>query len=159
MAIQYKTNSYVTLDEANAYFADRSNASGWLALNNNQKEDYLITATNYLDDVVEFTGIARSTSQPLAWPRAGSYFEPKYGATMELPTTDVPSRVKKATHEMALHLIENPGILSSKTTLDHLQVGTINLSDVRKPSRLPHTVRKALGPLQGSTGTAPWRAW
>jgi hypothetical protein len=159
MAIQYKTNSYVTLDEANAYFANRSDSSGWLNLNNNQKEDYLVTATNYLEDTVEYTGIAVSTSQPLAFPRAGSYFEPKYGVTVNFPESDVPSRVKKSAYEMALHLIENPGVLSSKATVDSFQVGTINLSDVRKPSRLPHTVRKALDPVLGSMGTTPWRAW
>jgi hypothetical protein len=160
MAIQYKTNSYVTLDEANAYFANRSDSNSWLALNNNQKEDHLVTATNYLEDSVEFVGVAVSTSQPLAWPRVGSYFEPKYGSTVALPETEVPDRVKRATFEMALHLIDNPGVLSTSTVVEDITVGSISLREIRNPSKLPHMVRKTLGSLRGgSSGSSPWRAW
>jgi len=161
MAIQYKTNSYVTLDEANAYFANRTEAENWLALNNNQKEDLLVTATTHLEDSVEFVGVAVSTSQPLAWPRLGSYFDPKYGSTVALPETEVPYRVKKATYEMALHLIDNPGVLRSSAVVDEITVGPISLKEIRNPSKVSHTVRLALGPLRGSgsSSTTPWRAW
>jgi len=161
MAIQYKTNSYVTLDEANAYFANRSDSANWLSLNNNRKEDLLVTATNYLDDSVEFVGVAVSTSQPLAWPRLGSYFDPKYGSTVLLPETEVPDRVKRATNEMALHLIDNPGVLSSSAIVDEIKVGAISLKDIRNPSKAPHTVRLALGPLRRGFGgtSAMWRSW
>jgi hypothetical protein len=159
MAIKLNVNSYVTLDEANAYFIDRSDSDKWHLLNNNDKEEYITTATRYLDDAVTYVGVAVSTSQPLAWPREGSYFDDKFNDTVSFKDPDRPDRLQKATFEMAMHLIENPGVLNSTTTVDNISVSSIKLSGIQNPSRLPHIVRKALGNLAEFGGNTPWRAW
>jgi len=160
MAIKLNENSYVTLDQANAYFADRTNAQAFLSLDNNAKEDLLITATRYLDDTNEYVGVAVSTSQPLAWPRTGTYYEPRYSNTVALPTSEVPDRLKRATYEMALHLAENPDNLTSRTTLDKIKVGSIELSGLQSMSKVPSQVRSVVKPLLGYGSTnLPWRAW
>jgi hypothetical protein len=159
MAIQLNVNSYVTLDEANAYFIDRSDSDKWHFLNNNDKEEYLTTATRYLDDAVTYAGVAVSTSQPLAWPRSGSFFDARYGSEVSFADPERPDRLQKATFEMAMHLIENPGVLNSVTTVDDVSVGSIKLKSIRTAARLPHLVRKALGDLAYFGSTAPWRAW
>jgi hypothetical protein len=159
MAIKLNVNSYVTLDEANAYFIDRSDSEKWHTLNNNDKEEYLTTATNYLDDAVTYVGVAVSTSQPLAWPREGSYFDERYNGTVSFEDPDRPDRLQKATFEMAMHLIENPGVLNSTTQVDSVAVGSIKLNSIRNPARLPHLVRKALGSLAEFGNATPWRAW
>jgi hypothetical protein len=159
MAIKLNVNSYVTLDEANAYFIDRSDSDKWHLLNNNDKEEYLTTATSYLDDIVTYVGVAVSTSQPLAWPREGSFFDPRYGDTVSFEDPDRPDRLQKATFEMAMHLIENPGVLNSTTKVDNVSVGSIKLTSIQNPARLPHLVRKALGPIAEFGSATPWRAW
>jgi len=160
MALTLYVNSYVTLDEANAYFAYRSNSDGWRLLNNNQKEELLATSTQYLDDVVNYVGVAVSTSQALAWPRIGSYVEPKYNSMVEIVEGILPDRVKRATYEMALHLIEHPDVLSTHESVGSIGVSSISLSDIQKPSRLPHMVRKIIAPLStGLDEPLPWRAW
>jgi hypothetical protein len=160
MALTLYVNSYVTLDEANAYFAYRSNSDGWRLLNNNQKEELLATSTQYLDDVVNYVGVAVSTSQALAWPRIGSYVEPKYNSMVEIVENILPDRVKRATYEMALHLIEHPDVLSTHESVGSIGVSSIKLSDIQKPSRLPHMVRKIISPLStGLDEPLPWRAW
>ena len=160
MALTLYVNSYVTLDEANAYFAYRSNSDGWRLLNNNQKEELLATSTNYLDDVVNYVGVAVSTSQALAWPRIGSYVEPKYNTLVEITEGVLPDRVKRATYEMALHLIEHPDVLSTHESVGSIGVSSIKLADIQKPSRLPHMVRKIIKPVStGLDDPLPWRAW
>lgn len=159
MALTINVNSYVTLDEANAYFATRADSDKWFALDNNAKEDAIVTATNYLDDTSEYVGVAVSTSQALAWPRSGTYYEPKFGQQIDLDETVAPDRVKRAVYEMALHLVENPCVLSTTATMDGVQVGSMMLTDYKEPSRKPHMVRKVIAPLLQSSGNGLWRAW
>jgi len=159
MAIKLNMNSYVTLDEANAYFIDRSNSNKWHLLNNNEKEEYLTTATGYLDDVVTYVGVAVSTSQPLAWPREGSYFDDRYNDMVSFEDPDRPARLQKATFEMAMHLIENPCVLDTTAQAESIAVASIKLTKIQYPARLPHLVRRALGELAEFGGLTPWRAW
>jgi hypothetical protein len=159
MAIKLNVNSYVTLDEANAYFIDRSHSDKWHVLNNNDKEEYLTTATSYLDDVITYVGVAVSTSQPLAWPREGSYFDDRYMDMVSFKDPERPARLQKATFEMAMHLIENPCVLETTHKVESVAVASIKLTKIEYPARLPHLVRRALGPLADFGGLAPWRAW
>jgi hypothetical protein len=159
MAIKLNVNSYVTLDEANAYFIDRSNSDKWHVLNNNDKEEYLTTATGYLDDVVTYVGVAVSTSQSLAWPREGSYFDDRYNNSVSFEDPDRPHRLQKATFEMAMHLIENPCVLDTTAKAESIGVSSIKLTNIQYPARLPHLVRRALGPIAESGSLTPWRAW
>jgi len=159
MAIQLNVNSYVTLDEANAYFIDRSNSDKWHFLNNNDKEEYLTTATRYLDDVLSYVGVAVSTSQPLAWPREGSYFDGRYNSTVSFKDPDRPARLQKATFEMAMHLIENPCVLDATAKAESIAVSSIRLTKIQYPARLPHLVRRAIGDLAEFGNMTPWRAW
>lgn len=151
-------NSYVTLDEANAYFADSSNAAEWQALSNDGKEDALVSSTRVLDKE-SWVGVAVSTSQSLAFPRSGSYYDPKYGQVVYFDEEDTPSRVKEATFEMALHLLKNPDSLNSASTVKELKVGSIELKGLSTLQTVPSTASKLIRPVLNNTSNIPWRAW
>jgi len=159
MALKYLENSYVTLNEANEYFADRYGAEVWVSLDNNAKDDLLVTATRTLDQEV-WTGVAVSTSQSLSWPRSGTYYEPKQGYVIELPEDSIPQRIKEATFELALHYINSPEALTSSSTVDSLKVGSIELTKIRSSAKAPGKARDSYKLLLANSGSAAvWRAW
>lgn len=66
-------NSYVSQAGADAYFADRANAS-WAAAASDAKAAVLIQATQYLDARYTFKGQPLLDTQPLAWPRQAQVY-------------------------------------------------------------------------------------
>lgn len=61
-------NSYLTLEEANQYQANK-NRSDWLALSDIEKQASLIKATQYVDELFTWKGRRKYESQNLAFPR------------------------------------------------------------------------------------------
>lgn len=97
------SNSYVTREEANAYFGDRLHATAWTELGNTEKDQALITATHTLDWYCRWKGIKASDTQALDHPRdevtnptTGEYY----------PTNALIPAVKVATFELALVFLE-----------------------------------------------------
>lgn len=154
MALVKGTNSFVSLTEAEAYFADRMDIAAWTSAESSVKSQALVTATRLLDNL-EWTGTAISESQSLAFPRTGWYYEPKQGMDIELPA-DTPTRVKYATYELAYHLLNNDGLLDDTGVVDNITVGSISLSIVSSPSTFPNVVRKYIKPLLKNSGSAFW---
>jgi hypothetical protein len=154
MALAKGTNSYATVEEADAYFADRIDVAAWTGASGDQKADALVTASQLLDDM-QWAGTAVSEGQPLAFPRNGQYFDPRLG-TIVYFTTDVPSRLVKATFELAHHLLNNDGVLDDSGGAKSIKVGTISLDLIRAPSRIPGIVRSTVKPMLVNTGSSSW---
>jgi hypothetical protein len=154
MALAKGTNSYVTQVEADAYFADRLDVAAWLAADATQKEQALVTATAVLDGL-RWTGIAVSQTQPLAFPRSGSYHDPRVGTLVTLDDT-VPTRVLTATKELAYHLINNDGVLDDSGAVIDLSVGQISMTTVIPPSVIPGMVKRMITPLLLNAGSNSW---
>jgi hypothetical protein len=93
-------NSYVTTDEADAYYENRLFSSAWGAAPNDQ-EPALIMATRLLDTRVAFTGAPATTTQALSWPRSG--MSTRNGVA--IPIDEIPADLKYAVFEMALALL------------------------------------------------------
>ena len=91
MALVKNQNSYVTVQEADAYFADLLQGKEWADVDPADKEKALISATATLDNMI-WVGSVQAQDQPLAFPRKGSFFDPRMGTVVTLGTT-VPSRV------------------------------------------------------------------
>jgi hypothetical protein len=67
------SNSYVTLAEAETYFAERLNVSNWDdAASDDIKNRALISAARRLDQE-GWAGLKYDADQALAWPRTGTY--------------------------------------------------------------------------------------
>src|SRR5687768_15812728 len=103
-------NSYVTLADANTYFADRLNStangdwtndSSGVARSDAVKSAALVTATRRIDEE-QFLGVKTTTTQSLKWPRVGVYDEDG----IALSSSTIPTRVKEATYIAALELLK-----------------------------------------------------
>jgi hypothetical protein len=97
--MQVNKDSYVTLDEANAYINSRypsksKDATRWASLSDEDKEAYLLTACAQLE-LLPWQGRAASSDQPMMWPRLPYQYLRANGA---------PDPVKDAQIELALWL-------------------------------------------------------
>lgn len=167
MALVLNTNSYVSIADADTYFETRIDSANWVAADDELKEQALVTATSLIDDNA-WIGSAVSSSQALAWPRKNAiYYDDRLGLQVTIAEDEVPSRVKTAIYEQALHLVDNEDVLMGQTqTFESISVGSISLSDsngdtTRVPMK-PSTALKPIRPLvrKGATGVGGmwWRA-
>ena len=154
MAVLKGVNSYVTVAEADAYFADRINVSAWTDATPTLKGQALVTATQILDDQ-RWIGTAISEDQDLAFPRSGEYFDPRLGSSVYI-SEETPKRILTATYELALHLLLNSSLLEDTGGVTSLNVGPIQLTSITKASLLSKSVKTAITPLLVNAGSNSW---
>lgn len=155
MALAKGVNSYITVDEADAYLQDRVDVAAWFTADNTARAQALITATSMLD-TLPWVGYAVSEAQSLAFPRRGSYFDPRIGYSVNLNEADIPKRILNAVAELAYHLILNDGLLDSSGGIKSLTVGPIQLNDISPVPSIPSFVKRLIKPLQVNSGGNPW---
>lgn len=167
MVLTVGTNSYVSLVEAEDYFAETLDADAWKASEDTVKEAALITATRYVDER-PWIGSAISVSQSLGWPRRGAgYFDEKLGLMVYPSITEIPERIKFAVLEQAAYIIENKDELKATgQVFEQITVGPISLSDANpssnsRISKSSSKMLKLLSPLvrKHVGGNTWWRAW
>ena len=95
--------SYVSVANADDYFAVDLNAAGWTALTTEQKELQLGWATRFLDQKTTWKGSPATTVQALRWPRTGTYDRDG----VAIGGSVVPDEVAAATCELARWLLTN----------------------------------------------------
>lgn len=154
MALGKSVNSYATVAEADAYFEDRLDVAAWSTASTAEKAKALVTATSYLDGL-EWVGIAVSASQPLAFPRVGSYFDPRLGMNITLDV-NTPDRVIRATYELAYHFLNNDGLLDDTGAVTNLQIASISLTSIKPTNKLPSVVSRLIKPLLLNKGSNAW---
>ena len=88
-------NSFVTLDEANNYFATVPESSTWDDKTVDQKKRALISATRWIDSFVYF-GDRCDQNQALKFPRNNYQVD-----DVELSCTTIPNNIKYAQYELA----------------------------------------------------------
>lgn len=155
MALTKGVNSYATVAEADSYFENRLDVAAWTSASAEQKAQALITATMLLDEQ-SWVGYAVSDSQDLAFPRIGSYFDPKQGTEVLFSDTVVPKRIITATYELAYHFLNNDGLLDDTGSVESIVVGSINLTRVKNANSIPYFVKKMYGPLLENNGSNTW---
>lgn len=98
------TNSYVTVEEADAYFATRPN-NDWASLDAELKKALLIHAARLNDRLVSYHGVIsnRSPRQTLKFPRIGCY--DREGILLD--REEIPNGIKYGQFEQALYLSLN----------------------------------------------------
>jgi hypothetical protein len=155
MALEVGVNSYVSLDEAEAYFADRINVGSWTEADDLTKEQALVTAAKQLN-LTRWIGVIADKSQTLAFPRIGSYYEPLYNDVVELDGTIVPVRISTANMEQAYHLINNDDVLDSSGSPNRIKVDVIEIEGLQSgAARIPvmsNTVSDLITPLMYESG-------
>lgn len=88
-------NSYVDVDEADAYFLQRSNSTKWSTVND--KEAALITASRLLDWQLKFDGEKTLDTQSMQFPRTDIWMSDE----SEYPSDVIPQEIKFAVFELA----------------------------------------------------------
>ena len=110
------SNSYVTLAEADAYFAGTAHNSEWGTHHDGYKEAALIQATQWLD-LLGWAGKCCASTQRLQWPRKDVTC-----MCRDAVCTEIPLQVKQATYELAFKFVHNPdaicGGVKGPTTKD-----------------------------------------
>ena len=91
--------SYLSVADADAYFAATFNAAAWAALSSDEKTTALAEATKWLETIC-WTGEKCDPGQPLAWPRVTE----GAGCCASADCTTLPSAIVQATAELALAL-------------------------------------------------------
>ena len=104
MTLSVGTDSYISIADADAYWANRNNGT-WANAAQPQKEKALREATQFIDGAYEFIGQHPGpSSQLLAWPRNNAIV--KSGNLKGVQFTGIPEPVKDATAELALEALD-----------------------------------------------------
>lgn len=153
MTIEKGVNSFVSFDEADAYFAARVGSAPWNSATDEDKEMALLTAAQLLNDM-DWLSYVMDDAQPLAFPRSGSYFDASRGAEVSMEET--PDRVARAQMDIANHLLLNQAVMYDKAAAASVEVGGVRVSGMNKPGRVPSSVRALLRPLLAPRGANAW---
>jgi hypothetical protein len=158
MALIKGDNSYVTLAEANAYFNDRLDSEAWF-VSTAQCTKALIAATSMLDQQ-DWEGLASTPDGALSWPRSGFWIDSSRRARLGFSAyTFVTSAeteqslgrdirlLRKATYELALHLLTNKDILNGSDSVKSIEAGSLKLTDIRAVSLIPRRIRKIIADM------------
>jgi len=171
MALVKGVNSYVLLAEANDYFDNRLDAEIWSTTA--VPDLALMTATQLLEGE-DWTGISYLATNDLAWPRSGSFKDtPRnrsvaFTGTYAFPNskekeTAVPREIaliRKATYELALHLLNNKGLLNKGASVKGLKAGSIALDSIIEASTIPRIIRDGYADLiDGGRKSSSWEGW
>jgi len=149
MALTLNVNSYVTVAEADTYFETRLETSAWDDATTVEQEASLVQSTSEMDNNT-YIGYIADEDQELNWPREDAYyFDKRKGLQVTFENTEIPTMLKNAVYEQALHLLTNPDASSSagsSGTYENISVGSISLSDTTSTSsaKVPNQSRFAL---------------
>jgi len=137
-------NSYGSLAEADAYFADRPQSADWDALGSAQG-GWLIQATDRLEQL-RYQGERTDEDQALSWPRTGAVVD-----GVEVEDDVVPTRLKYAQFKLALLLsaLDDPLADTGLEDFESLKVDVIELVPRKgsKAGSLPAEVLREVRPF------------
>jgi hypothetical protein len=165
------SNSYISVAEADAYFEFHPDVNTWLNLTDADKELYLVTATNRLEQLSYGGKPTNSSTQRLQWPRefirnrAYEYLDEGFAIDLYFessqsqyyyPKTIMPKDFIVATCLLALHYFNKFTEVYDLTDLQYetysdLKVGGVSLTlregltDDRLPTYVKRTLR-SIGP-------------
>jgi len=137
-------NSYVSLAEADVYYADSLFLDRWDALSS--KEAALVTGTRIIDSLT-FDGEVTSATQALQLPRSGMV--DRNG--VDVDDSVIPTEIKQAVYDLALYVAENPDSLTTGSGITRIKVDVIeieqNAIELGDVSSLPSSVQRLLAPF------------
>lgn len=151
--------SYISVVDADTYFANRGNAA-WAALDTATKEQSLRAATDYMAQTfrLRWVGMRVTVAQSLDWPRAwvpipdspGGYrASPAY-----MPLNVVPSEVSRACAELAVRssAAELSPDLTTQVTRETVGPITVEYAQGARQAPYYHAVEALLAPYLKARG-------
>lgn len=148
------SNTYATLEEADAYFDARLYASAWTSLTGTDgietKKKALIAAAQR-NDQEPLDGARAALGQRLEWPRTGVTDRSGYSVA----STAIPEDIKIAQYETALFLLttaKDPAVVDPLANFAAIKIGEIGITlrptAPRTADTLPDPVLRLLAPYQ-----------
>ncbi len=117
------SNSFITVAEADAYWATNLYPTTWDSATTANKEKALKMATRILDEKVAWVGTRATSAQALGWGRTDVYYD---GITVE--STTMPIQISNATAQFAGDLLVSDLTANAEGKgLNSLKVGDITL--------------------------------
>ena len=117
------SDSFMTVAEADSYYATNLYSTTWVGSNTDSKEKALKMATRILDEKVAWVGTRATSTQALGWGRTDVTWD---GTTVS--STTVPIQIKNATAEFAGELLVSDLTANAEGKgLNSLKVGDITL--------------------------------
>jgi len=159
MALVKGENVYAddALSAADLYFAQHVSSEIWAAKTNDVKTGCLVTGTQILDSLV-YLGTVASDLQTMSFPRVGEYFDVRKGYMSYFEDTEYPQKMVEASFEMALHLANNPDLLTDTGSLSDIDLKGLALKGIRSASIIPGHVYTMIRPFLASGANNWWRA-
>ena len=136
--------SYVTLAEAEAYMASRTDSDAWDGLTEPEREAALVTAARVLDSH-RWKGRRVEREQPMAWPRTGTTYD-----GWDVPSNEVPEVVRRAQMELAAEVAAGEFMAPDELArFSRARVGPIevDLRDQATQADTPSYIRRMLRDL------------
>lgn len=113
MTITLYQNSLVTLEDAQCYFDERYDSADWYALEQEQQEKLLISASKKISRF-DFVGSVQDVNQPLAFPR----------------DYEIPQDIKDAVCEEAYALINSSDNIHQKNIENNISSISLGVGSV-----------------------------
>ena len=139
-------NSFVTLDEANNYFATVPDSSTWDDKTVDQKKRALISATRWIDSFVYF-GDRCDQGQALKFPRNNYQVD-----DVELSCTTIPNNIKYAQYELARALANDTDAMTGNVGTNG-NIAEAKLGDLEVKY---NTASQGAGPVNNIMDVYPW---
>jgi len=73
-----------------------------------------------------------------------------------LDGTITPTRVLTGVFELALHLLNNEGLMNDTGGIDSLKLSGIELKQIKTVSTLPSAIKRIVRPLLVNSGASTW---
>lgn len=145
MALTVGTNSYISLEDAKTYFADRLNSIEWDNAADADKSKALIQATQIIDQK-DFKGYKSINTQALKFPRIGLIDD-----GFDVDGSTVPKRVKDAVCELAIWcLSEDYTEPNDLAGYQRIKIAVIEVETRQASKAMPPMVSKLLSPFMFS---------
>lgn len=103
MTVTVGTDVYLSVEDADAYWAARSNDT-WSTATTAQKEKALLEATQYIDGAYSFIGIHKNNNL-LAWPRFDVTISKGNFAGQSYNSDTIPPQIETACAELAIEAL------------------------------------------------------
>ena len=139
-------NSFVTLDEANNYFATVPESSTWDDKTVDQKKRALISATRWIDSFVYY-GNRCDDGQALKFPRNNYQVD-----GVELSCSIIPLNIKYAQYELARALANDTDAITGTTGKDG-NFEEVRLGDIQVKY---NTASQGTGSINNILDVYPW---
>lgn len=154
MAVVVGTNVYLSVADADTYWATRNNST-WSSASTAEKEKALIEATQYIDGAYSFIGF-QITTNVLAWPRYDAYITEGNFAGITYDSTTLPPQLTNACAELALEALSARLVTSKERggliKREKVDVVEIEYSDFAPSAKSYDFVSILLSPLTKSGG-------